>query len=247
LTVRKPVNERSAQNAAKRTTAKKARSKVQRADTKDPERSANIEEPFFFEVDEYGTISSSNFKEPKINSDIFDIISIDRLTTPKNIIEEVEFPYDALVEHFRWLARDEREELMRRIELKDYRDGKELKQMKRIVEALEDEDNGWKEWIKIEGNPGAPRFKKVIVDWLAAPVEWEEDMPDNASAQGMAQHCFEDEDPATLDKLGVWIVEGEYPGSTYCAAELRNKVEDANEVAQKLRLSYRFREVKKLT
>jgi hypothetical protein len=168
---------------AKRTTAKKAKSKVQRADTKSRERSTNIEETLFFDVDEYGTISSSNFKEPNINSDIFDIISIDRLTTPENIINEVEFPYNALVEHFRWLARDEREELVRRIELKDYRDGKELKQMKRIVEALEDEDNGWKEWIKIEGNSGAPRFKKVIVDWLAAPIEWQEDMPYNASRQ----------------------------------------------------------------
>jgi hypothetical protein len=182
------VTPKPKRKTAKRTTAKKAKSKVQRADTKSRERSTNIEETLFFDVDEYGTISSSNFKEPKINSDIFDIISIDRLTTPENIIDEVEFPYNALVEQFRWLARDEREELMRRIELKDYRDGKELKQMKRTVEALEDEDNGWKEWIKIEGNSGAPRFKKVIVDWLAVPVEWQEDMPYNATAVGTAKH-----------------------------------------------------------
>jgi hypothetical protein len=107
------------------------------------------------------------------------------------------------------------------------------------------QDNGWKEWIKIEGNSGAPRFKKVIVDWLAAPVEWQEDMPDNASAQGIAKRFFEHEDLATLDKLGVWIVEGEFPGSTYYAAELRNKVEEANEIAEKLGLLYRFRDAKK--
>jgi hypothetical protein len=113
----------AAPKTAKRTTAKKAESKVQRANTKGRERSANIEEePFFFEVDESGTISSSNFKEPKINSDMFDNISIDRLTTPEDIIGEVEFPYDALVDHFRWLAQVEREELMRRIELKNYCD-----------------------------------------------------------------------------------------------------------------------------
>jgi hypothetical protein len=125
--------------------------------------------------------------------------------------------------------------------LKDYRDSEELKQIKRIVEALEDEDNGWKEWIKIENNAGAPRFKRIIVDWLAAPVnKWEKNMPDNASAQGIAKRFFEHEDVATLDKLGVWIIEGDFPGS----AELRNKVEEANEVAKKLRLSYRFREAK---
>jgi hypothetical protein len=83
------------QKTAKRTTTKKVKSKVQRADTKGPERSADIDE---FEVDKYGTIRSSDFTEPKINRDIFDIISIDRLTTPKNIIEEVEFPYNAIVE-----------------------------------------------------------------------------------------------------------------------------------------------------
>lgn len=230
---------------AKRTTAKKAKSKVQRADTKGRERSANIEEPFFFEVDEYGTISSSNFKEPKINSDMFDIISIDRLTTPENIIGEVEFPYDALVDHCRWLAQVEREELMRRIELKDYRDDRELQRMKRLAEVFEDEDWGWKDWIKIEGKKGVPRFKKVIVDWLAAPIEWQEDMPDNATAVGSAKSFFEKEDTATQDKLGVWIIEGEYPGSSYYAAELRTKVEDANEIAEKLGLWYRFRENRK--
>lgn len=86
-----------------------------------------------------------------------------------------------------------------------------------------------------------PQFKKVIVDWLAAPIEWQEDMPDNATAVGSAKRYFENEDLATLDKLGVWIIEGEFPGSTYYAAELRKKVEEANEIAQKLGLSYRFR------
>jgi hypothetical protein len=55
-------------------------------------------------------------------------------------------------------------------------------------------------------------------------------------------HFFENEDGAILDKLGVRIVEGEYPGSTYYAAELEKPVEEANGIAQKLGLSYRFRE-----
>jgi hypothetical protein len=85
-------------------------------------------------------------------------------------------------------------------------------------------------------------FKKEIMDWLAAPIEWEEDMPDNASAQGSAKRFFEHEDLAILDKLGVEIVEGESPNSTCYAAELNKEVEEANEIAQKLGLSYRFRE-----
>jgi hypothetical protein len=129
-------------NPARKKTAKRTPAKVR--NPKSGVRTQTLKKLVYFEVDEYGTITSPNFKEPKINSDIFDLISIDRLTTPKNIIEEVEFPYDAIVNHFRWLAQVEREELMRRIELKDYRDDKELSQMKRIAEALEEGDFGWK-------------------------------------------------------------------------------------------------------
>ena len=40
---------------------------------------------FFFDVDESGTITEPDFKEPKINSEIFNNISVDRLTTPEII------------------------------------------------------------------------------------------------------------------------------------------------------------------
>ena len=113
--------------------------------------------------------------------------------------------------------------------------------------AMENEDEGWKEWIKTEDDDGTPRFKKVIVDWLAAPIEWTEDMPDNATAQDSAKRFFEHENLATLDELGVSIVEGESPGGTYYAAELNKKIEEANEITQKLGLPYRFREKRKGT
>lgn len=49
---------------------------------------------------------------------------------------------------------------------------------------------------------------------------------------------------ATLtEELGIKIVEGEHPGSTYYAAELRVPVEDANEAAARLELPFRFRQV----
>src|SRR3974390_3202243 len=196
---------------------------------------------FFFDVDEDGTLTECYFEEPKINSELFDKISIDRLTTPEDIIDEVEY-YDALVEHFRRLARDEQEKLTQRIKLQDYRDDKEIQRMKRLADELEDEDEGWKKWIITEGDEGTRRFKKATVDWLAAPIEWTEDMPDNPTAQDSAKRFFEHEDLATLDKLSVSIVEGESPGSTYYAAELSGTVEKANEIAQQLGLSYRFRQ-----
>jgi hypothetical protein len=99
----------------------------------------------------------------------------------------------------------------------------------------------------------------LIVDWLAAPIEWEEDMPDNATAVGIAKRFFEGQDLATLDKLDVRIIEGDRPPFTYSAAELgenlaesvnreyalKAKIAKANEAAQKLKLWYRFREKRK--
>jgi len=44
-----------------------------------------------------------------------------------------------------------------------------------------------------------------------------------------------------LEELGIVIVEGCHPGSTYYAAELRNDVDNANITARKLGLNYRFK------
>ena len=52
---------------------------------------------------------------------------------------------------------------------------------------------------------------------------------------------FQEMDGKMLDALGVVIVEGDHPGSTYFAAELRGKMEDANAVAEREGLPFRFR------
>ena len=44
-----------------------------------------------------------------------------------------------------------------------------------------------------------------------------------------------------LDLLGIVVVEGEHPGSTYYAAELRQPIEAANAAAEALGLPFRFR------
>jgi hypothetical protein len=246
----KTSTKRVRKKMAKRTAPKARNSKSGARSLKAARKPKASKKLVYFEVDEVGTITSPHFKEPKTNSEIFDV-PVDDLETTKSIIfwiEQGDAQWNTLVWHFRSLARDEHGNPMRRIELQDYRDDKELQRMKRLAKALEDEDDGWKEWIKIEGKEGAPRFKKLIVDWLAAPIEWEEDMPDNATAVGSAKHFFESEDLATLNKLDVWILEGDRPGSNYCAAVLGENLADsvnpehalektlmeANEAAQKL-------------
>ena len=115
--------------------------------------------------------------------------------------------------------------------------------MQRLIEALNDDDDGWKEWIKIEGKRGLPEFKKKIEDWLAAPIEWEEDMPDTATARGSAKRYFERCNDAEREALGVSIGEfsNELARVTWTAAVLEKDIEEANEAAQKRGLHLRFR------
>jgi hypothetical protein len=44
-----------------------------------------------------------------------------------------------------------------------------------------------------------------------------------------------------LDALGVEIIEGEHPGSSYYAAELRQDVNYANQVAREMGLEFKYR------
>jgi hypothetical protein len=52
---------------------------------------------------------------------------------------------------------------------------------------------------------------------------------------------FQDMDGEMLDALGVVIVEGDHPGSTYFAAELRGEMNVANAVAEREGLPFPFR------
>jgi len=66
-------------------------------------------------------------------------------------------------------------------------------------------------------------------------------LPRDHVGQGQALTFFEQLPHETLDALGVVIVEGDHPGSTYYAAKLTSDMDTANEVASMLELPFRFR------
>jgi hypothetical protein len=51
---------------------------------------------------------------------------------------------------------------------------------------------------------------------------------------------FHSMDVDQLEALGVEVVEGEHPGSTYYAAELRNDIDQASRAAQQAGIPVRF-------
>ena len=73
---------------------------------------------------------------------------------------------------------------------------------------------------------------RLVVDVERFPDDADEPM----AARGMATD--------DLETLGVDVVEGEHPGSTYYAAELRGDIEEANRAAEAAGIPVRFASAK---
>jgi hypothetical protein len=198
------------------------------------------QDPWYFTVDEYHTIDEPGQVEPRIRADVYDI-AVARITTIDRLIMEVD-QHDELRGHFVGLATDAMNEVQDQLDGDDPLTVAQRRRLKKLEKVLEDPDEGWQDWLRIEGATRLGHFKREIETWLAENVDWSqfEFWPAGWSGQGRAKSFFEDMDGDTLDALGVEIVEGEHPGSTYYAAELRNEIDDANATAAKLELPFRF-------
>jgi hypothetical protein len=227
---------------------------------------ALLRSPWYFDVEEYGTIVEPEGKEPSIRRDVYDV-EVGFIKSPEHLIDEIE-SHDELRSHFCGLASNHRDELVDQIERHEdlaiqltgtgdraptasERFGAEasripsrqLRAMKDLAQALEDEDNGWQDWIVAEGLEGLPKFLTILDGWLDDTLDWSqmEFWPSGWSSQGKALAFFEQMDGDVVDALGVQIIMGEHPGSSYYAAELRAPIDHANAEAQRLKLPFRFR------
>jgi hypothetical protein len=171
-----------------------------------------LDEPWYFEVNGSRTIVEADADEPEIRSDVFEGIWVAGIKTPEDLIREVD-GCTPLGSHFRTLA------------------------------ALDDFDGEWEDWVRKQGVPGLQGLMQEVNDWLDSPVEPEDFQwfPIRSGAQGQAMAFFESLDDETLDALGVVIIEGEHPGSSYYAAELRKPIDVANAAAKALVLPFRFK------
>lgn len=84
----------------------------------------------------------------------------------------------------------------------------------------------------------------VIEKWFEAPPDWnwEDDyLPRGSTSQSAALEFFQELDRDQLRAIGVVIVEGEHPGSTYYAAELTLDIDVANNAAAEAGIPVRFK------
>jgi len=172
-----------------------------------------------FEVDQIGTISA-DMPEPRTNADAF---RIGQYRTVDEMIAAV----------------DACPPLLFAVE-------QALRSYESFVDAntstnLDTEENeDWCDWIA---------DKKTNFGWMALFIDgWLEADADSSdseffqikSAEALAMQHFRRLGDDTLEKLGVYFVEGEYPGSSFNEAVLREDVDYANQVARDLELGFRF-------
>jgi hypothetical protein len=187
----------------------------------------------FYEVNEYGTITDPRGKYPEINAEAFSI-DTRQIDNKDDLIYEVEY-CQPLRWHFNDLAREKIEELIAQDEESQYA---------QKIKALLDNEDSWKYLLDIDFNLDA--YKDLINEWLDSPIDWDQSdyfTCDDITPQAMAKSFFESIDVDTADYLGLVIVEGDHPGSTYFAAELRKGVDHANYAAERLGLDFRFKEI----
>ncbi len=122
---------------------------------------------------------------------------------------------------------------------------RKLAALKARLEALPEEpEEGAEDWLLgLTGNQFEDRVVPVIETWFGEPPDWnyEDDyLPKSGTAQGAALKFFLDMAGDDLETLGVEVILGEHPGSTYYAAELRGDIEEANRAAEAAGIPVRF-------
>lgn len=178
-----------------------------------------LSEPITFEVDEYNTITVPWAKLPEINADIYYDVNAD-VESSKELLSEIE-SVSNLSDHFAY-------------EFEVLADQPGTSQ---LVDQLLDRDLGWEDWVLL----GDLEEHKARVDaWLNEGIDWDY-APASVGPVGEAYHYFNNFAWSTQEELGVVVIEGEHPGSSYYAAELRVSAEEANQRAERVGLPIRFK------
>lgn len=178
-------------------------------------------DPVVFDVDDR-TIYAPWGDYPKNYGDVVDICA--DYSSREGVLAAYEEHYD-LQSHFYHALEDAASE--------------EGSLAERLAESMEMDDAviAWLQQAPVE------EMSSVIDLWLASDLPDLYEMPLHAGPMGEAYAFFQNQELGTLRRLGVSIVEGEHPGSSYYAADLRVPVESANDAAVVMGLPIRFREV----
>lgn len=175
-----------------------------------------------FEVSECRTLSYANFEEPKTRYDAYGFGDTSEVTVW--MLENHYDLYQPIQDLYREHLREQDPSLDEGA----------------LEERVED---GWLDWYSNGAGSHHAAIDSIVDDWLSGEPDWANEWDDlykTGNAQGAAYDHFLREDRDMLDALGIVIIEGECPGSSYFAAELHTDVAEANRIARDNGWSIRF-------
>ena len=203
-----------------------------------------------FDVNESGTLSISNFSELEIRSEFYESVADSWSQSPSALAEAMdECPPLAWAVHA--IYNEIREEIEFDLQSISEESGAD-KLRKAALEIRfqsmpEEPEEGTEAWLlSLTSSEFEDHVVPVIESWFddSPDWNWEDDyLPRGATAQGAALEFFHGLNGEELDVIGVVIVEGEHPGSTYYAAELTVDVDAANKAAQQSKIPVRFNRI----
>ena len=203
------------------------------------------------EVSADGTLRMANYAEAKSRADFYWDVADIWSGSPEELMEAMEQcqPLAWAVQSIYSDLRDELEARLNDAQVVSSGQGLHLANLKAQLEALPEEpEEGASAWLL---NLTSTQFKDVLVTeiekWFGQPPNWsfEDDyLPESGTAQGAALELFREMESDALAALGVEVIEGEPPGSTYYAAQLIGGIEEANRAAEAVGIPVRFVAVK---
>jgi hypothetical protein len=210
------------------------------------------EEPFTeFEVDNSGTLTMVNFWEPQIRSEFYESVSGSWAESPAHLADAMDEcqPLSWAVHAIYTEVRDEIQSDLDGVTRSSGVHKKRSAALKARLKAMPEEpEEGAEDWLlALTSSEFEKRVIPEIEQWFASPPNWnweDDHLPRDGTAQGAALEFFQNMDGDALDAIGVTIVEGEHPGSTYYAAELAGEVDTANKAAAAAGIAVRFKKGK---
>jgi hypothetical protein len=200
-----------------------------------------------FEVTEGGTLRMADYIEAETRAEFYEDVADQWEGSPQDLSDAMD-ECQPLAWAVNSIYSDFRDEIVADIGAAET-DAKHNKRRigvlkERLKKLPEEPEEGASDWLLgLTTSEFEANVVPQIQAWFSEPPDWnfEDDyLPQTGTAQGAALEFFRSMDANSVDLLGVDIVEGEHPGSTYYAAELRGDIDVANRAAEAAGLRVRF-------
>lgn len=204
-----------------------------------------------FEVDPEGTLRMRGYKEAKTRTEFYEHVSSHWSESPQ-ALEAAMAECPPLAWAVQSIYSDFRHELsadIRQLQQTETTNQEHVARIQaRLISMPEDPEDGIQSWLI---SLTSQEFNEFVLpklgEWFDAAPDWRFEgdyLTHTVTAQGAAMAFFQQMAADQREALGVILIDGEHPGSSYHAAELRVEVDQANLEAVNAGIPVRFIDLK---